>query len=162
MNNQLSVVSKEIARRLIATQDFPLPDRNRSWFDQAVGSIALIAGDEEIVYIDHSINATDDTAAAIVAFTANVMIVIDVEYDDAYESGKVLSTHVHGRTELSGFSIERISGAFRDESDTSPRRLSLTLEYGDRTFALPYSQTDPYKAAELAAIVPALARDLNA
>lgn len=132
---------------------------NPPWFDQASSKIALIAGDDEIPYIDHNIGETVEGVGTIVAFTDDVVIVIEI---NAPVTRKEAPTRVISRKDLRTLEVDTVSNAIGYTGRTYPERIGAVLGYanGD-TFALPYKHADQTLSAEFAALLPSLATDVR-
>ncbi|MCS5721083.1 hypothetical protein N1028_02375 [Herbiconiux sp. CPCC 203407] len=151
-------VASEVINRIYEAEAFSIDEQNRTWLDQAATQIALIAGDDEIRFIDHEINVGSSVAGRIVAITDNLLIVADV---DPESSGGLESVRIIARRSLVSLKIEQVTNAIKYEGGDWPRALRVTLGYGGESFSLPFHKWRRHLVAEMSLLVPSLARDLN-
>jgi len=162
MSENLLAVASDVCTRIYEAGDFDFVD-NRFWYDLASSQIALIAGDSKILYIDHDINTahSDNTTAKIVAFTEDVVIIVDLTFSaGSTRNGRNLGARVIGRRELSAFTVSDVTNAIGYTQDDWPKKASVTVTYGDETFTLPFRSYGP-AGLQVAQLAGGLAKDLN-
>ncbi|PPH95696.1 hypothetical protein C5C56_16125 [Rathayibacter sp. AY1D1] len=152
--------ASDICNRIYRAHDGAIRvDRgNPVWFDQASSKIALIAGGNDVLYVDHSIGRTGEGVGTIVAFTQDVLIVIEI---DESVSKLEAPTRIISRRDLRALEIDTVTNAIGHSGKQYPNRIGATLTYSADKFALPYVHADLQLCAEFAALLPSLAADVG-
>jgi len=164
MSEKSLALASEMCNRIYEAGRFEYDD-DRAWFDQAASQIALIAGDTKILYVDHNINAVgnDNTKALILAFTEDVIIIVDLTFTaGSNDDGRNLGARVIGRKNLSALTVRDITNAIGSKNGDWPKRVVLTLTYGEDSFNLPFRSHSRDEFPRLVELIPRLALDLNA
>ena len=164
MSEKSIALASEICNRIHEAGPFAY-EYDRAWFDQASSQIALIAGDSKVLYVDHNINAVgnDNTKALILAFTEDVIIIVDLAFTaGSNDDGRNLGARVIGRKNLSSLSVGDVTNAIGFTNGDWPKRVVLTLTYGEDSFTLPFRSHSRDEFPRLVELIPRLALDLNA
>ena len=164
MSEKSLALASEMCNRIYEAGPFEYDD-DRAWFDQGASQIALIAGDSKILYVDHNINAAgnDNTNAVILAFTEDVIIIVDLAFTTgSNDNGRNLGARVIGRKNLSALTVGDVTNAIGFTNGDWPKRVALTLTYGEDSFTLPFRSYTRDEFPRLVELIPRLALDLNA
>jgi hypothetical protein len=131
---------------------------NRSgWFYELAARVSLIVGDAPIKFSTHSLTDSSEQDGQAWLFTDDVIVIAAVKGNNTRYD---LTVEVVGRTKLVDLSVGHVSDPLTDHADW-PKRLEITVSYSTGHSAqLPLSRYSR-QLAELAALTPTLAKDLN-
>lgn len=141
-----------------ASPDHPDAGNGRPvWYYDLCSRIAVLIGDSEILFVSHSFN--DYAAQDGTAWLFTEHLAVRGSYVGDGQKGQV-EVQAIGRRSLQSLAVDELSNAFGQPDDFWPRRIRVSLDYGHVDVTLPL-ETSSYQAHKLAALLPALALDLN-